>query len=319
MNKEKESSKGTVDNYAVYTTRLFKVIPKNSALIVRNRFNGKNVKIKDEGFTFLSPFSESKLISLAIRNFDYPKALYEDSNGQDIIFDIAITVKVIKPMEYEFLNTNVEAELKQLLESILRSIIRKYTYEELSKCEFELPEYKEGVVPLYIDDPITIEEEFKNARFRLDKFAQKYGLAVINLYGKSIQQTPEIQEAYNKKIIAEREAQASIVAKEAELTRAKIDAEILKTRAEAEALAEQQKVAARYRAILEAIKDLPPEKQAEIVKVFSLESKGKANVFMSVDGDESAKSGLVAGAAISSAMHGEADIPEDTEEPKKTK
>lgn len=280
--------------YEIYTTKIYAVIPKNSVLIDRSKFNGKNVKVKGEGFALLSPFHESKLVSLAIRNFDYPKQMFEDINGQDVIVDLAVTVKVIDAIKFEYVNTSVEAELKQLLESIMRSLIKKHTYEDLTTNRFELPEYNERFTPSSIPNPSNIDEELINARVRLDDFAARNGLAIVNLYNKSIQQTVAVQEAYNKKVIAEREAQALKIQKEAELERAKIDAEIVKTKADAEA----KLVAMRYRALKNTIKDLPLEKQAEILKIFSLDSNGKTNVFMSVDGNDSIRTGMATGAAI---------------------
>lgn len=286
------------DLYEVYITRIFRVIPKNSVLITRNKFNGKSVSIVGGGFAFLSPFRESKLVSLAIRNFDYPKQNFEDSNGQDITVDLAVTVKIVDPIKYEYENTDVEAELKQLLESIMRSLIKKHTYEDLSKNRFELPAYNENSTPSMILHPVNIDEEMINARVILDEFAERNGLAIMNLYNKSIEQDPRIQEAYNKEVIARREAMALKVQKDAELERTKTDYEISKIKAEAEAYL----VESKYKALINAVSGLPKQKQAEILKIFSLDPKSNANIFMTLDGDASVKNGLATGAAIGSAL-----------------
>ena len=295
------------NEYEIYTTKLFRVIPKNCALVVRSKFNGANVKaiinddsiggrsVKKAGFTFISPFKESRLVSLAIRNFDYPKQLFEDKDGQDIIVDLAVTVKVIDPIKYLYINTNVEAELKQLIESMMRSLVKKYRYEQLSGSRFTLPDSN---TPANNANLPAINEELTKARKELDNFGFKYGLRVVSLYNKSIQQTARVQEAYNKKIIAEREAEAAEIEKQGERRRAEIEAEIIKTKAEAEAEAEKKKLESRYEALISAIKDLPREKQAEILKIFSL--GGNANVFMSVGGDDAVKTGVVAGSVMDS-------------------
>jgi len=287
-----------VNFYDSYFSKLYVSIPKNTKLIIENKFNGKSVKVSERGFRILMPWQKAKMIYMGVGNFDYKKEVYEDKDGQDVIIDVAITVKVVDPIKYEHENADVEAELKQKLQSILRALIKNHTYEELSGSRFNLPQskYDTGVAMPMIAS--TMRSELLAARQELDLFADRYGLAVISLYSQKVEQTLEMQEAYNKKILADREAIAAKAKVDAELERAKINAEIVKTNAKAEAEAEELKLSARYKAILETIKDLPAEQQAEILKAFAIaNNNGNANVFMSVGGDDSVKTGIVSGVA----------------------
>lgn len=276
------------EEYQIYISKIYRVIPKNHALIVRNKFIGNRVDVKTGGFALISPFHESKLVSLAVRNFDYSKQVFEDKEGQDIIIDLAITVKIVDPVKYEYLNEDTEKELRQLLESIMRALIKKYSYEELRGQRFSLPDSSMNASAL-----TGIQKDLYDIRIELDSFANKYGLAVENLYNKSIQQTEKLQEAYNKRIIAEKEAEAEEIKKLAELKRAKIAAEILDIEATAKAEAKTKEYKAKYGALLEAISSLPKTKQAEILKAFTAGLEGNANLFMSLNGDNNVNPGIV--------------------------
>lgn len=314
-NNEKQNTQN-IDPYKVYITKVFRVIPQNAVLLTRNKFNGNWIKVKTGGFALISPFSESKLVSLAVRNFDYEKQEFEDRNGLDLTVDLAVTVKIVDPIRYEYKNKNVEAELKQLIDSLMRSLIKKCIYEELSAARIELPSTSIDIgrnnekIPkspkeqLHVikrsSYPKTFSGELLRIRDGLDQFAKRYGLVVIDLYTKSIQQSAAMQEAYNKQVIAKKERAAALIAKEGEKERAMIDAEIAKIKAGTDAYA----IAQRYKSVIERIKNLPRDKQAEILKVFSATLNGNPNMFMSLDGGNLTNAGMVGSAVMGQKSNG---------------
>lgn len=303
--ENKKQNAQNIDPYKVYITKVFRVIPKNAVLITRNKFNGNRIKVKTGGFALIPPYSESKLVSLAVRNYDYEKQEFEDRNGLDLTVDLAVTVKIVDAIKYEYENKNVEAELKQLIDSLMRSLIKKCVYEELSAARIELAKTSIDIndmpkspkeqlqVGTRTSYPKTFSGELLKIRDELDKFATRYGLVVVDLYTKSIQQSAAMQEAYNKQVIAMKEREAALIAKEGEKERAKIDAEIAKIKAGTDAYA----IAQLYKSVNERIKDLPMDRQAEILKVFSASLKGNPNLFMSLDSGNLTNAGMV-GSAI---------------------
>ena len=88
--------------YNTYITKIYRTIPKNCSLIIRNKFNGERVRVKKGGFALIAPWCESKLVSLAIRNIDYPEEHFDDARGQQIVVDIALSVRVVDPIKYEY-------------------------------------------------------------------------------------------------------------------------------------------------------------------------------------------------------------------------
>lgn len=286
-----------VNEYSTYITKLYRTIPKNSALIIRSKYNGKDVQVKTGGFALVAPWKESKLVSLAVKNFDYNKQKIEDHDGMDVIIDLAISVKVVDPIKYEYYHSNIDEELKQLITSSMRILINKNVYSNLKSKRFNISNYtcignkyyknihrnanggNTGNLITLANYDSELEYEFDKelCEFskRLDNFANRYGLKVVDLYNKEVQQTDEMQEAYNKKIIAEKEATAKMIEKDAELKRAEVDAKIIKIKAEAQAEADR----VRYEAILQVLKDsnMSPEEQAKFLQAF-MYSGGKDNV-----------------------------------------
>lgn len=280
-----------INPYEVYIGKFYRTIPKNCVLIVRNKFNGKDVKVKEGGFTLIAPWCESKLVSLAVRNFDYQKQKFEDSLGQDVIIDLAVSVRIVDPVKYEYNSQNVEQELEQLISSSIRILINKSKYDELKSKRFNVSEYmckgniyyknvrrdsKGKFVGAVISSPTEFEKELCEMREKLDEFADKYGLSVVDLYNKEVQQTEDLQAAYNKQILAEKEAKAKLIEKQAEQERAKIDAEIKTIKAEADAKADKLK----YEAILKVLKDsnMSPEDQARFLQAFMYSNANAQNV-----------------------------------------
>lgn len=291
MNENEKYVESNINSYEVYTTKLYRTIPKNSVLIVRNKFNGKDVEVKEGGFAIIAPWKESKFVSLAVRNFDYPQQKFEDSLGQDVLIDLSVSVKIVDPIKYEYNNENIEQELEQLISSSVRILINKSQYEQLKSKRFNVSEYmykgnkyyknvhtdiNGNSLGIVIPFPTDFEKELCEMRNKLDEFADKYGLAVVDLYNKEVQQTEDIQTAFNKKILAEKEAEAKLIEKKAEQERAKIDAEIKTINAKAEAEANKLK----YEAILKVLKDsnMTPEDQARFLQTFMYSNTNSQNI-----------------------------------------
>lgn len=314
----------TPNMFETFVTKFFTRIPKNCSLIKRNRFLGKSVKLKSGNFWISNPLlTEVKLVSHAIRNFDYPAQTFEDIDGQDVVADIAITVKIVDPIKYEYENEDVEVQLKQLLSSIMRTVIARNSYSFLKANRFSLPksnEYfkKDGLYysvkeidedghvrgalsPVNLLETDTPEQRREKlfqislieARLELDNFARQYGLSVENLYSQEIQQTAEMQEAYNKVKVAEKEAEAKIIEKDAELELAKKDAEIMSIRSKASSEAEKYKL----QLLVSMLKDskLETAQINEILQAYLYSQNEKANVFVNAGDNSTAKAGAIAG------------------------
>lgn len=254
-----DSANNTIAEYNVYVTRLFRIIPKNCVIITKNRFNGSKVSViepKKRGFHFFLPWTKSKLVSLAVRNFDYPETHFEDSQGIEVVVDLVVTVRISDPIKYEYNNTNVEGELKQLIESQTRILISKCPFEKLKSSSFNVSNYRmnrytgacyrsnsfDSVTGEKSWEPIDLLTE-ENADFIkamcefgeiLSDFSSRYGLEVVDLYNKKVQQTREMQEEYDKKVKAQKEAERIVIEAEGRKEAAKRDAAAVQALNEAE-------------------------------------------------------------------------------------
>jgi regulator of protease activity HflC (stomatin/prohibitin superfamily) len=220
-----------------YNYKFFWKIPQNFVLMYRVRFDAKNIKIATEGGKFLLPWHEGILIDISAKTLDYNKQLVEDKNGQNLTIDLAITVgfndgDVDGIIKYKSLSEGqAEKELKILVESLMRTFVRKFSYEDLSTKNFQLPErynynkyadvamtqegrYYHKNINTYLTTDELIDMELNNIRKRLDEFSADYGLRIKRLYNKSIDQDQKIQEAYHRKIVAEQVKEAKKIENE---------------------------------------------------------------------------------------------------------
>lgn len=253
-------AENNVDNkddreYTIYITKIYRVIPKNCALIIRNKFNGQNVRVKKDGFALVAPWCEAKLVSLAIKNIDYEELQFDEKEGQQIKVDLALSVRVVDPIKYEYAHQNIEQELKVRIYSAVRVLIKKATYEELSKKHFELPRndikmdprFIQGGGKIYYKDSVYKDEEGKwrgqeisefdqelyNIRRELNEFAEEFGLEVVSLRNKEVQQSDEMQKAYDEQVRRRREMQAKLEEAEIENKKVNIEVEMSKKRQDA--------------------------------------------------------------------------------------
>lgn len=223
-------SNNVFNPYTTYITKIYRTIPKNCALIMRNKFNGERVKVKYGGFALVAPWCESKLVSLAVRNIDYEKLEFDEKEGQQITVDLALSVRVVDPIKYEYAHQNIEQELKVRIYSAVRVLMRKATWDELSQRHFELPKhninmdsrYRYAGGKYYYSDSVYKDDKGKwhgdkisdfdfelyKIRDELDEFANEYGLEVVSLRNKEVQQSEEMQKAYDRITKARREGEA---------------------------------------------------------------------------------------------------------------
>lgn len=133
--------------------------------------------------------------------------------------------------------------------------MRKATWEELSQRHFELPKnnikmdprFKYGGGNYYYRDTVykddngkwhgdkisDFELELFKIREELDEFADEYGLEVVSLRNKEVQQSEEMQKAYDRITKAKREGEARKTEAEYAKDVALKEAETMKIRQEA--------------------------------------------------------------------------------------
>lgn len=261
---------GKINPFRVYITKLYRTIPQNCVLIVRNKFNGQRVRVKRGGFALVSPWCESKLVSLAVWNIDFEKLQFDERDNLQITVDLALSVRISDPIKFEYAHQNVIQELKVKLYSMMRVLVRMASYNELSKRHFELPRSGDprmnpnivyaGGTYYYRDSAYknangewkaTAVDEFDMELFRirqeLDAFSAQYGLEIVSLSNKEVQQSKDIQEADDRIRKAEKEGQAREM--EAEYAR-----KVAEKKAEAMKI-EQDAYNSQYISLMESLKN----------------------------------------------------------------
>lgn len=268
MATQNSSVKNEKYQLGVFYTKIYRVIPKNCVLIIRSKFSGSKVECRPEGHAWVAPWKEAKLISVAEKTIDYPKIEFDDSEGQSVFVDYAITVKIIDSIKYEYAHQDPEQALKILLTSLIRVLMRKSSWEEMAGHQFEL---NRGGINTDIPVP-EFDDELKYIRKRLDIFKNEYGLAVVSLVSKDIQQSPEMQKAYDEKKRKDKEGEALVAQAKRNKEKAEIDAEIRRTEADAkayqqqkEALVNAQRLKLSIQAIKQGLDGLPIEQVSRIV------------------------------------------------------
>lgn len=281
-----------------YRYKFFRRIENDYVLITRNIFDGKRIKIKDGGRAFLCPWTETKAVSIKEREFDYKPDIFEDIKGMDLLLDNVITVKITDPIKYEYVHSDVEGRLKNLLNSSLRVLLKKYPYEFLAMKKFKLPTANSVVSdngnifmdvktvngtmtgkPTYdIEPQYTEDGKYDNSqlqacfvsdlarlRHELNQFEQKYGLALVNFECKKVMPSEEVRKQQEALKLAEENVKI-----------AKKEAEAKEIKAEGEANAET----VRFRKILELLKasGMSPEEQARFMSIYMYSSGGSGDV-----------------------------------------
>ena len=248
-----------VDLYQVYIVKLLRTVPKNSALICKNKFTG-NVYVKGSGLRFNPPWVEGKLVSLAYNVKDYPKEGFKTIDGIEITVDIALDFKVVDPMKFSFESDDVFAQLAILTKSLLREYVAGKTEEQMSRGK-------------HSKSTIDPDSEF-------DDFEEKYGIHVDKVRIKNIELPQSLKDDYEKAVTAQKERERLL--KEAE---AKRDA--ARFEAEADMIREQTKIDLLAEKIGK-LGDIAKDKGMDPDDVLrtTMFSQSDANVFIGMDNQD---------------------------------
>lgn len=298
-------------DYTNFLIKLFRRIPNNSALIIENVFSGSRPRVinrpgsgENRGFAFLLPWQKSKLISLAVRNVDYEKQKFDDENGQELNVDLAVSIKITDPIKYMYNHKNPEYDLQQKISELMRIIVNNTNYESLKGSSFHLDRIKDprksANIALYdgkyyYKDRFIVKNGSKcyeradydialyNLKLTLDKFEKDYGIRVISLVNKEVQQSAEMQKADDQIRKARLEKDV-----------AQINAEKAKIEAEGRAIANKIELQSIYESLK---KTGMSEDNIRIVMTSVLYSKANNT---DAKTSSSAVAGAVAGATASS-------------------
>ena len=318
MEQNKEEKKGLFGKLknGYYRYKFFRRIEKDYVLITRNIFNGKRVNIKEGGFAFLFPWTETKAVSIREKDIDYKPDVFEDVKGMDLLLDNVITVKITDPLKYEYEHTDIEGRLKNLLNSRLRAMLKKYPYEFLALKGFTLPAADSVITQngaIYMDVknvngtltgkpvydmepyyPVTgkydksqlqacFVSDLARLRAELNEFEQKYGLSLVNFECKKIMPSEEV-----------RKQQEALKLSEENIKIAENDAKAEKIKAEATATAET----IRFEKIIKLLKEsgMSPEEQGRFMYAYMYSNGGNQDVAKATAAAVSgATAGMVAG------------------------
>ena len=318
MEQNKEEKKGLFGKLknGYYRYKFFRRIEKDYVLITRNIFNGKKVSIKEGGFAFLFPWTETKAVSIREKDIDYKPDVFEDVKGMDLLLDNVITVKITDPLKYEYEHTDIEGRLKNLLNSRLRAMLKKYPYEFLALKGFTLPAAdsvitQNGAIymdvknvngtltgkPVYDTEPYypvtgkydkrqlqaCFVSDLARLRAELNEFEQKYGLSLVNFECKKIMPSEEV-----------RKQQEALKLSEENIKIAENDAKAEKIKAEATATAET----IRFEKIIKLLKEsgMSPEEQGRFMYAYMYSNGGNQDVAKATAAAVSgATAGMVAG------------------------
>lgn len=244
-------------DYEEFTTSLFRVVPENHCLLCVNKLTGRPF-VKEQGFHTLMPWIESKLVSKANTPVDYPKDTYKTSNGLELEIDVAITISIVDPIKYEYNSTDPLEELGIITRDILRVFIASKEDNELIRGKHSIDDFDAADV--------------------YDRFKEKYGVEVKEVYFKNIDIPQSLKDDFEKRIVQERENERKRLELNAKSELVDIETEIYKKGEAAKAEAE----ARRIREIISAVGDISEKQALELTKTMIL-ADSDANLFVSMD------------------------------------
>ncbi len=212
---------------AYFISRGFRIIKQGEKATVE-RF-GRYSRTVDPGLRWVIPIVEMvRRVSLKEIIIDVPKqhVITKDNVGVDI--DGLVGFKVEDPVKSLYAVEDYKFAMEQISQTNLRSIIGKMHLDET------------------LSGRTQINAEMKAT---LDKESDAWGLDVIRAEIKEIKTPPDITEAMNKQMTAERTKRAVIIESEGRLESAKNDAKAAKEKAAGEKEAEIQRAEGKARAI----------------------------------------------------------------------
>jgi len=214
------------ENYILYKTKLFRVVPPKTVLIKKNVFTG-TLKATTPGLKVVMPWYKSKFLSTASKNIDYPEESFKTDDGIFVNVDPALTVKVTNPVKFELENLNPIQELGVLAKSVLRSFIASKTESDLTHNRFTLEDI----------DPRPQDQNGNVYPSQFEQFAQKYGITVTECYFKNIELPQSLKDDYEKAKAQEKENARLLAKAQNALQVAEIEAQTLAIESQAKAKA----------------------------------------------------------------------------------
>lgn len=252
-----------ITDYTVFKVKMFRSIRKNEAMLRETVFGRMLEPVKGAGLKVNAPWVKTKLVLLASKNIDYPKAVYKTQDGIEVTADLALTVQIVDPALFEYAGINILEELNVLTKDIMRIFIAKHDVDNLISHRYTISDF----------DP----------QRRYANFASKYGIACTNVYFKNIDIPQSLKDDYEKKKEQEEENKRRLMDAENRRAVAQIDAEVIELKAKAEANANAIKISKFIDALTE--KGQLDEYLAEVLKTRLL-SEGNAQVIANLGNSE---------------------------------
>jgi len=163
------------------------VRPRQKGLI--ERF-GKYKKTADQGFHWIIPLVDKMIkVDITENMVDVQPQKIITKDDLNATVDAVVYFKVLDPMKAIYKAQNYKAQITSLARTTLRDIIGKMTLTEANSKRDTL----NGI----------LEKE-------LDKQTDAWGIDVIRVELQRIEPPPDVQQAMNKVVIAEREKKAAI-------------------------------------------------------------------------------------------------------------
>ena len=205
-----------------YRVRIFGRIPKGWVAVKKSVFNGKIMRLARGGIFANLPFWKVKLVKVKEEENDYKPDIFQDVTGADVTLDTVLTTRIANPINYYSQHDDPHQKLKNLLDSRLRIILKKYPYSFLGFQGFLLPNgpmsydnlgnfydsygrvYKRMNFPEYSRDyennesyklvlKKCLDYDLAYLRYELDGFCEKYGLEVVNFECKKVIPSEKVQ------------------------------------------------------------------------------------------------------------------------------
>lgn len=212
--------------FGTYEKKVFNKVPNKYVLMVRNVLDG-DISIKGEGLRVAMPLiTESRLVFKGEKSIDYPNFVFETKGGFEVTIDLAVTFKIVNPEKALYEHEDVFQELYLRLRNILTPLFKQLDYEEIARLDLNDVSKLGGIVPL---------------KKEMDILKDKYGLEIVSLLKKSVDQDKETNEAFRKRILAEKEKEATMIKADAELYRIQKEADANLYKAKAEVEVEREK------------------------------------------------------------------------------
>lgn len=210
------------EDYKGFKFKLFRVVPENVAVIRKGWITGR-ITVKGSGLRFF-PWYDTKLISVASKNIDFPPEEFKTNDGIMVKIDIAATIKVVDPYKFETRGLNPLQELAVVTKSVIRNFVESLDAKDLTK------------------DIKKLDSIYQDRRFI--RFEHKYGIRITDIQFENIELPNSLKADYEKTLMQENENKRRIAEAEANKKIADLEAEKIKIKgaAEAEARAQLQNI-----------------------------------------------------------------------------